>query len=147
MIEPKFFLVDSKCDGAKGLIYIGSRILVYKRDDKTNVYPRYIDLPGGGTDKGETPFETLKREVKEEFGLSFSKKDIVYAKRFDSSFKPGKTAYFAVIKLQDNEETNVVFGDEGESWELIDLDDYIRLPNVAWPILQERAEEYLNSII
>jgi 8-oxo-dGTP pyrophosphatase MutT (NUDIX family) len=62
-----FFKRDLKADGAKGLILIGSRMLVYRRDNKTKIYPLHIDLPGGGIEEGETPFEGFKREVKEEF--------------------------------------------------------------------------------
>lgn len=33
--------------GAKGLIFIGEKVLVYKRDNNTIDHPLMIDIPGG----------------------------------------------------------------------------------------------------
>lgn len=44
-------------------------ILILKRSDKENWMPRKFGLIGGGVDKGETPIEAVKREIKEEGGI------------------------------------------------------------------------------
>lgn len=45
-------------------------ILLYLRDNKPNLpFPNQWDLFGGHTEKDETPFQTLRREIKEELDL------------------------------------------------------------------------------
>jgi len=56
-------------NGAKGLVFLGNKILVYRRDNKTSNLPLCIDLPGGGRENDESPFDSFKREIKEEFGI------------------------------------------------------------------------------
>ena len=69
MIEKNTFNNSINFNGAKGLVYIGNEILVYRRDNNTNSEPLKLDLPGGGRDGNESAFETFSREVMEEFGL------------------------------------------------------------------------------
>ncbi|MBI2231640.1 MAG: NUDIX domain-containing protein [Deltaproteobacteria bacterium] len=47
------------------------RLLVYLRDDKLGIpFPNHWDFFGGHLESGETPDQTLVREVKEELGLA-----------------------------------------------------------------------------
>ena len=82
--------------GVKGLIYIKNMLIVYRRDNKTNMYPLCIDLPGGGREEGESPFETFKREVMEEFGVIISEKEIVSSFRQNSHQNPGTKSFFLI---------------------------------------------------
>lgn len=54
-----------KC-AVKGIIMKGDTFLVLKQVIGGNVF---WDLPGGKVEYGETPYETLHREIKEETGL------------------------------------------------------------------------------
>jgi 8-oxo-dGTP diphosphatase len=45
-------------------------ILMLKRSSTDEAFPGGWEIPGGGVDYGETPQESLKREVMEECGLS-----------------------------------------------------------------------------
>ena len=61
MIDKNIFSKERNFHGVKGLIFIGNKILVYRRDNNTDSFPLYIDLPGGAKELGESPFETFKR--------------------------------------------------------------------------------------
>lgn len=142
-----FFTRDPHISGSKGLIFIGGDLLVYRRDNNTKNFPFCIDLPGGGVEGDETPYETFAREVKEEFGLTITPQDIRYARRYPSTIEPGKSAYFAVVKLPTSEANNIVFGDEGLEYMLIPLDDYLADKNVAWAgPMHLRVNDYLKSL-
>src|SRR5688572_7051991 len=94
-----FFAYDPQASGSKGLVYIGDKIIVFRRTDDAPTHPNELDLPGGGPEKNETPFETFKRELREECGLEITKNDILYARRYASSLHPGKFGWFPVVKF------------------------------------------------
>lgn len=107
--------------------------------------PHTIDLPGGGAEQGESAFDTLVREIKEEFGLVVGLQNIVYTKKYESTLEPGLYAWFVVVKLPEKFEYNITFGDEGEDYFLITIEDFIER-NDAWSLLQERAREFLANV-
>lgn len=139
-----FFVFDELCLGTKALIYIGDLLLICRRDDKAPTAPLLLDLPGGTTENGETPFLTLQRETMEEFGLSVSEKDIVYAEPMKSTFESGKRDWFAVVKLPKSAENEIVFGGEGLEYMLMSEADFIAAKD-AWKVYQERARSYITS--
>lgn len=139
------FAYDSKTGGSKGLVFIGDKVLVYRRDRNTKTYPGCIDLPGGGPEPDETPFENYRREVKEEFGLCVNPEHIVYYKKYPSRLDRGKFAYFPVAKLPISEEKNIKFGDEGTEYILMSLDELLELKDLAWPYMKDRVKDYLIS--
>lgn len=49
-----------------------NQVLLVKRSDIDTFLPGYWELPGGGVNENETPQEALKREIKEEVGLTVS---------------------------------------------------------------------------
>ncbi len=55
---------------AKALIVDDSRLLLIKRRPNDVHRPLQWDIPGGRLDPGENPFDGLKRETKEETGIS-----------------------------------------------------------------------------
>ncbi len=141
----QLFQYDPLAQGAKGLVFIGQQILVYRRDHNTTVYPGHLDLPGGGLEPNETPFEGFRREVKEEFGLGVKPEDIVYYRRYTSSVSEGKFAYFPVAKLPESAATKIKFGQEGLEYSLMSLDEFIDHPE-AWPRLRDFAADYAATL-
>jgi 8-oxo-dGTP diphosphatase len=140
----ELFIYNPLAAGTKGLVYIGEKLLVYRRDDKTILYPLHIDLPGGGPEHKETPFETFQREVAEEFSLNISPQEIVYVRCYPSSISKGKVAYFVVAKLPAHAEGQIKFGDEGKEYFVMSPEEYLA-HNDAWPVFQERTVDYLKS--
>ncbi|MFZ2538224.1 MAG: NUDIX domain-containing protein [Oscillospiraceae bacterium] len=141
----EFFKFDPLLNGSKGLVFIGDKILVYRRDTKPKMYPLYLDFPGGGKEEGETPFDTFQREVEEEFGLIIQQSNIEYVRRYPSTIIEGEFFYFPVARLPKSLETLIVFGDEGLEYFLQTIDDFLSAPDV-WPGLQDRAKDYIKSL-
>ena len=132
--------------GAKGPIFLGrDKLLVYQRDNKTGYYPGYFDFPGGGKEKGETVFETFRREVKEEFDLDITLEQIKFVKRYPSTRFPGMLGYFVVALLPKEDIGKVNFGSEGIQYKVMGLNDYMSSPK-GIPFLKERTQFFLNSV-
>lgn len=140
-----FFKPQADVSGTKGLVYIGNKILIYKRDNKTTHFPLHIDLPGGGTELLETPFETFKREVHEEFGLEIKNYNVIYAKAYPDTQNEGSVTYFPVVKLPQDEEKNIKFGSEGIEYYLVTVEDFLS-NNEIWVNFKQRTRDYLKSI-
>ncbi len=132
--------------GAKGLVFLGDKIVTYRRDDKTRSHPLCIDLPGGGREGSESPFDTFKREVKEEFGIVISKEDIIFSGVHQSYIDPRRESYFIVAKPLNLKATDVILGNEGTEWLLMSPEEFINRPD-GIRIQQERVRAYLSRML
>lgn len=142
MIHPDTFN-KVEFSGSKGLVYIGDKIIVYRRDNKTNSSPGYLDLPGGGSEKDESPFETFKREVMEEFGIVIKREDIIASFRQNSFLNIGTKTFFIVAKTKFNKK-DIVFGNEGSEWMLMTVEEFISRPD-GIEKQQNRVREYMQG--
>ncbi|OGY28094.1 MAG: hypothetical protein A2802_00385 [Candidatus Woykebacteria bacterium RIFCSPHIGHO2_01_FULL_43_29] len=72
--KPKrvYFLV-----GQKALLTRNNKLLLIKRSDKCS-NPGTWSLPGGALEKDETPESGIKREIKEETGLSINNLKLIH---------------------------------------------------------------------
>ncbi len=132
-------------NGAKGIVFLGDKMLTYRRDNKTYSYPFHIDLPGGGREGNESPFDTFKREVKEEFGIDIEKNDIEFSWAIQSTIRPDKTSYFFVTKSLVLNPSEIIFGDEGIEWLLMTPEEFIKRPD-GIERQQKRVEKFLNGV-
>ncbi|MEL6607667.1 MAG: NUDIX hydrolase [Pseudomonadota bacterium] len=129
--------------GAKVALFIGARLLVVLRDDKPSInWPAYWDFPGGGREGDETPEETCLRETREEVGLALSPDDFVWKR--ECVFSPGRASYFFAAHLPEGAEQDIVFGDEGQRWELWSPADYMSHPR-GIPHFKTRLAAYLTA--
>jgi 8-oxo-dGTP diphosphatase len=119
-------------EGSKAALFIGARLLVILRDDRPDIpWPGHWDFPGGGREGDETPEATLRREVREEVGLELPDASLVWARRFATVHPRDGTVWFFVARLPAAAEQDIVFGDEGQRWALMDWSEFAGLPNIV----------------
>jgi len=128
--------------GAKCAVFIGSRLVVLRRDDRPGLlWPGALDLPGGGREPGEMrPESTVLREIREEVGLVLAPDALLYARRYT---KPEGHVWFFAAHLPEGTERAIVFGDEGQGWALMAPDAFLAATD-AVRVLQERVGHYLE---
>ena len=143
MIHPDTF---KKVDfsGSKGLVFLGDKIIAYRRDNKTSNSPLCIDLPGGGREKDESPFDTFKREVMEEFCVQIDRSDILFSSRQNSFVNHGTKSFFMITKPLKIKAGDIIFGDEGTEWMLMFPEEFISRSD-GIERQQKRVRNYLEG--
>jgi len=138
------FKADQTFGGTKGLVFFDdTHILVYERDSNTSFYAHHLDLPGGGSERNESPFETFARELKEEFDLDVKPSAITYARTYPSMKDPTIPSWFLVAHLPNISSTSIHFGPEGTRYAVMALDALLASPKII-PALRERIQDYLE---
>jgi 8-oxo-dGTP diphosphatase len=135
---------DPAIQGTKGLVFIGDEVLIYRRDTNTTLAPLLLDVPGGGQEPGETPYETFARELWEEFGLELSPDDIIYVRKYSSTMEPGARGCFVAAQLPASAWDEIEFGDEGLEYMTMPLMDYLASSD-SWPVIDEQIISYLAA--
>lgn len=131
-------------DGAKLALFLGESLLVYLRDDKPDIpWPGYWDFPGGGREGVESPADCVLRETYEEFGLRLGQSDLTWGRRH---YNGSVDIWFFLARMPGHLATQVKFGDEGQFWRCMSVDDYLS-DHRAIPHLQRRLTEALNSAV
>ena len=140
-------LLDKHLDftGCKIALICDGRILTILRDDKPTIpWPNLWELPGGGREGDESPFECVAREVYEELSIQLSKDDIVWSWIYPSMLDENKNSVFLVGKLTQEQFDSIVFGDEGQGYRLVRLEEFLASDWVV-PQLQERVRDYVEK--
>lgn len=131
--------------GCKIALLCDGQVLTILRDDKTTIpYPNMWDLPGGGREGDETPFECVAREVYEELSIQLSKDEVIWSGIYPSMLDENKKSVFLVGKLTQEQFDSIVFGDEGQGFKLMTIEEFITLDQVV-PQLQERVRDYVEK--
>ena len=130
--------------GCKIALFCDDRILTILRDDKSNIpYPNTWELPGGGREGDESPFECAAREVYEELGIYLTEDCLLWTKVYPSMLFEGKESVFLVGKLTQEQFDSIVFGDEGQGHQLMNVEEFLTSSQVV-PQLKERLKDYLK---
>ncbi len=120
--------------GAKIALLCGNRLIAYKRDDKPGIpYPGLWDLPGGGREGDETPVECALREVAEEFGLRLPPDRVIWARTYPGVWPGSAASHFLAGTVLPEEVAAIRFGDEGQYWRMMTVDEFLHLPDGAPP--------------
>jgi 8-oxo-dGTP diphosphatase len=131
--------------GCKLAYIFNGQLLVYKRDNFAHIpFPDLWDFPGGGREGNETPEACVLRELSEEFGLSLDVSRLVFKKKVPDYLNTGNSFFF-VAEGQKDEVDGIVFGSEGQCWQLMGIDEYLVHPQ-AIPLLKIRLLGFLNQL-
>ena len=139
-------LLDSRMDfqGCKIALICGDKVLTILRDDKENIpCPNMWEFPGGGREGNESPFECAAREVYEELGIHLNEDCLLWGKIYPSVIFEGKQSVFMVGQLRQEQFDNIIFGDEGQGYQLMNVEEFLTSSQVV-PQLQERLKDYLK---
>ncbi|MFD2180379.1 NUDIX domain-containing protein [Veronia pacifica] len=130
--------------GCKLAVICDDKLLVYRRDAKQGIpYPNCWDFPGGGREGQETPEQCALRELHEEFALTFPDERIHF-KRWVKSHTGVGGAYFMAIHVGHEELADIQFGDEGQHWTMMTVQEYLSHPE-AIQALKDRLTIYLTE--
>ena len=130
--------------GSKIALICGDKVLTILRDDKENIpCPNMWELPGGGREGNESPFECAAREVYEELGIHLNEDCLLWGKIYPSVIFEGKQSVFMVGQLRQEQFDNITFGDEGQAYKLMSIEEFLSSSQVV-PQLQERLKDYLK---
>ena len=137
---------SEKFSGAKVALICENDVLTYRRDNKPWIpFPNLWDFSGGGRDGDETPEQCAIRETREEFSLKIDAQRIVWKRRYASWNAADVPTYFMVAYLTVAEVATIDFGDEGQYWQMMSIQDFL-LHKEAVPQLQTRLSEYISEV-
>ena len=140
-------LLDSRMDfqGCKIALICGDKVLTILRDDKDDIpCPNMWELPGGGREGDESPFECAAREVYEELGIHLDEDCLLWSKIYPSVIFKDKQSVFMVGQLRQEQFDNIIFGDEGQAYKLMPIKEFLASSQVV-PQLQNRLRDYLEE--
>ena len=130
--------------GSKIALICGDKVLTILRDDKDDIpCPNMWELPGGGREGDESPFECAAREVYEELGIHLDEDCLLWSKIYPSVIFEDKQSVFMVGQLRQEQFDNITFGDEGQAYKLMSIEEFLSSSQVV-PQLQERLKDYLK---
>ena len=131
--------------GCKIALFCGDKVLTILRDDKENIpWPNMWVLPGGGREGDESPFECAAREVYEELGIYLTEDCLLWSKVYPSMLYEGRQSVFMVGQLSQDQFDSIVFGDEGQAYKLMNIEEFLTSSKVV-PQLQGRLRDYLEE--
>ena len=131
--------------GCKIALFCGDKLLTILRDDKTTIpWPNMWELPGGGREGNENPFECAAREVHEELGIHLNEDCLLRSKVYPSMLYEGRQSVFMVGQLSQEQFGNIIFGDEGQAYKLMNIEEFLTSSQVV-PQLQGRLRDYLEE--
>ena len=132
--------------GAKVALFLGERLVTILRDDRPGLaYAGHWDLPGGGREGNETPFDCVARECREELGLRLGPEQVIWRRCFASAEAPGGQNWFFAARMAPAVRQRIRFGTEGQGWSLMTPEAFMAHPR-AIPTFQHRLRLCLSDL-
>jgi 8-oxo-dGTP diphosphatase len=129
--------------GAKIALVAGDRVLTHLRDNLPGLaYAGHWDFPGGGREGDETAEGCALRELHEEYGLILPADRLIWRRDYASQHVPRARAAFFGGRITAAEIAAIVFGDEGQRWEMMGIGAFLAHDR-AVPYLQARLRDFL----
>ena len=130
--------------GAKLALFVGDQLATLQRDDRPGLlWAGYWDLPGGGSEPGETPLQCVLRETREELSLVIDPARVMWGRDYGTS--SGDISWFFAAHVPARVETQIVLGDEGQGWALMPVDAFLAHDWVV-PQFKPRLGDYLAGV-
>ncbi|MCK0141597.1 NUDIX hydrolase [Aliiroseovarius sp. F20344] len=120
---------DNDFIGAKLILLIDGKLVSILRDDRSDIpFPDMWDLPGGGPEGSESPEACVLRETEEELSLRIEPDQLIWKKRFESPFEPGRHSWWFGAILPSEARDQIKLGDEGQCWRFFTPEDWLNDP-------------------
>ncbi|MEL6736528.1 MAG: NUDIX hydrolase [Pseudomonadota bacterium] len=132
--------VATKC-----ALFCEGELIVIRRDNIVGIpWPDHWDFPGGGREGIESPWKCIQRETFEELGIVLTLPDVHFTMAYQSPTLEGAQSWFFAAQISPERRDNNIFGNEGQGWAQMSLDDYIS-HHKAIPFLVKELERYLAT--
>ncbi|MBC7142195.1 MAG: NUDIX hydrolase [Rhodobacteraceae bacterium] len=129
--------------GAKIALIGDGRVLTHLRDDIPDLpFAGCWDFPGGGREGRESAADCALRELHEEYGLILPQERLTWRRDYPSHHVPGGRAVFFGGRIHPEEIARIVFGDEGQYWEMMAIPAFLGHAR-AVPYLRMRLADFL----
>ncbi len=112
-------------------IFMGDKMLIQKRDVHKKDFPGCWDIScGGGVNAGETSYEAILREVKEELGINICLNDryymrIFYPQGFDDYYILNDKITLEEITIRENEVLGIKYATKQEILEMMEKKEFV----------------------
>ena len=138
-------MTDLSFVGAKIALLVDQDILVLRRDDVPDIpWPNAVDLPGGGSEPGETPIECALRETLEEISIQVPKESVIWERSFPEGGVGPKIAWFFVARIGSDQADQIRIGNEGQATWREPVSTFLARDD-AIPFLQDRVLIFLEE--
>lgn len=122
---------------------LDGKLLVYLRDDFAHIpFPNMWDFPGGVREGDETPEQCVLRELDEEFGIKLEESRLIY-KAKGINYNNTGCSYFFVAEGRAEEIDAIIFSEEGQYWQLMDIAEFLAHP-LGIDRLKSRLQNFLS---
>ncbi len=130
--------------GAKLALFVGDKLASLQRDNTPGLlWANHWDLPGGGIEPGETPLQCALRETQEELTLRIDPGLVRWGRDYGAS--SGEISWFFAAHVPAAVEADIVLGDEGQGWTLMEVDTFLDHELVV-PQFKPRLRDYLAGV-